>query len=164
MQTAFSRHALYVLPLLLLVSSLSGCTHEWWTRGQPPAVSEIVARAEQRLNDAVTANASTRQDFIPLAKDLRQSLLGSLGAVRDGLPAAQQMTSLGDCRNSFIKLEQSLSPGSLAAYGELSGQMREFERSAREGHPVTHQSFELFSARTMFFLASELSAPAPVAS
>ena len=165
MQTAFSRRLTFqLLTLLVLTTSLTGCTREWWTRGQPPAISEIVSRAETRLNEAIATNATKRQDFVPLAKDLHQALLGGMGTVREGLPAAQVMTSLVDCRNSFIKLEHNLSPGSRAAYGELSGQMREFERIAREGQALSSHSFELFSARTMFFLASELSVPAPVAS
>lgn len=64
-------------------------------------------------------------------------------------------------RDSFMKMEGLISIGSRAAFSELSGQLRKFTNSAKEGQAVNPEAFGLFHARTQFFLARELMVPPP---
>lgn len=143
----------------LSLTGVTGCSEYWWTRGQPPSVETLIGRSQERLETALTTHAAARSDIAPSARELQQSLLDAVNTIKNGDPAD---AALARCREHFMALENRLSVGSRAPYGELAGQLRAFANSSQAGTNLEYHSFGLFAARTLFFLANELSVPAPV--
>lgn len=159
------RRSLFILIILSLIS-LSACSEYWWTRGQPPSVESLVSRANDRLERALASNSESRAQLAPLAKDIKTELLSAFQilAFDSNLRENSQLIAhLEKAREDFINLEGKLSFGSRPAYGELSGQFRAFEGtiSPDDRSKLSFSSFGLFVSRTLFFLANELSVPAP---
>lgn len=150
-----------VLVLLVLPSVLGGCTEDAWKRGQPPGVPTLVKRSQTRLGSALRRGTATRKDVADTATELRTSMTTALRTVKKGGSKETLVRELNRSRDAFMKLEGKLSVGSRAGYGELSGQMRVFADRASRGETIEYASFGLFTARTFFFLANELSVPAP---
>jgi len=143
--------------------SVLGCSDYWWSRGQAPGVSQLLERSETRLNDSLGKNSSSRPLLSPVASQVSAGLkksLADLDAISEDMPkgAGANMTAL---KQSFMQMEGLLSIGSRAAYGELAGQLRTFSGALSSGKKVDPKAFGLFAARTKFFLANELSVPAP---
>ena len=129
----------------------SGCTEYWRTRGQAPSVEALVERAQDRLSTA--EKSSDREKIKQTAKDLEKNLV----AAYRGKDSSEIKQQLAQASESFATLEGKLSYGSRPAYGELSGQLRALANAEKAKRPAVG----LFAARTLFFLADELSVPAP---
>jgi hypothetical protein len=143
-----------------------GCTEYWWTRGQPPSVENLISRSRAKLLEARGSRADARRNVSRISQDLEKSLLAAVLVIQredpeGSSPQAELLESLESAANAFIALEGTVSIGSRAALGELSGQMRSFATLASQGKPLAFPAFGLFTARTLFFLANELSVPAP---
>jgi hypothetical protein len=150
------------ITILILILSLttSGCSEYWWTRGQPPSVKQLVQRHKMRLAQARKENKYERDDFIILS----DSLAGSLEQIYLSIGSknkAEVLTLLEQSQRDLIALEGQVSIGSRAALGELSGQFRGFQNFADNGQLLDKNSFGLFTARALSFLANELSVPSP---
>ena len=148
----------------LSLLTLSACNEYWWTRGQPPSAKELVLRAEDRFNLSINERAQTRADFAPSAQKLKSSLLQTLEASYKNDKSKNDNSlkeSVKATEMSFIELEGKMSIGSRAAYGELCNQIRAFASKADAGENVDPSAFELFTSRSIFFLANELKVPAP---
>lgn len=149
--------------ILFSALSLSACNEYWRTRGQPPSVQKLLERSQSRLSEAREENETSRTELSLLSKKIEKSLL----AVAKSLESAeakengQLLKSLSEASDNFIALEGKVSIGSRAALGELAGQMRTFSETASQGNSLAPKAFGLFTARTMFFLANELSVPGP---
>ena len=152
-----SRNLLLICPFLVSVLCLTACTEYWWTRGQPPAVSTLYARAKSQLNLAHNENPYNRGPVIKISSQLQSSLSRALNSLHKGEISEKALSS---SRQSFIEIERHLSMGSRPAYGELTGQFRVMTKDKEALSPL---AFELFTARVYLFLASELSVPAPKA-
>ncbi len=155
--------SLSLAALLLSSLGLSACNEYWRTRGQPPSVQTLIERSQTRLSEAREQNETNRTELSLLSKKLEKSLL----AVAKNLETSEAsedgrlLNSLSEASEHFMALEGKVSIGSRAALGELAGQMRAFSETASKGDALAPKAFGLFSARTMFFLANELSVPGP---
>lgn len=145
-----------LLIILALSCPLVGCTEYWWQRGQPPSVKTLMTRATTDFETAIAMKK--RPELVPLA----QSLEGCLKQVTAEAgrsatsPNNKLNESLMQCKSDFISLEDHLSVTNRASYGELAGQLRVFVDGASLGKAPDPSAFGLFTARTLFFLASEL--------
>lgn len=139
----------------------TGCSEYWWTRGQTPSVKTLVTRAESDFENAKSRFSTTRPDLFPAAAEIRDALTGALAIAERGGGTRQVATLVEACINDFVQLEGKLSIGSRAAFGELSGQLRVIATNATEGKDIEYAPLGLFTARTLFFLANELSVPQP---
>ena len=149
-----------ILPLLFLLS-LNACTEYWWSRGQAPGVGDLIIRSQERLDENLSLYGSERNEFAGLAVETRQSLKNALNAIENNESSSSLITKLEIAESKLMGLEGKVSVGSRAPYGELCGQLRAFSSSAKEGKNPTAKAFGLFTARTTFFMANELSVPAP---
>ena len=147
---------------LLLVSSLTGCSREWWERGQAPSVPTLLDRSSAELKTSLDTRSAARPEIAPAAKAIQQSLLASLEVVQKKGDGPELMKNLTSARDQFIAIDQLLSIGSRAPYAELSGELRVFITKASKNGELQYPAFGMFTARTMFFLANELTVPAPV--
>lgn len=148
---------------LVLLVGLFGCNESWWTRGQPPSVKTLIERSESRFDEAVLSYGSKREDILDLANNLKSNLIAASVAASKGAPKAELLAPLKKAEENMIAVENSLSIGSRAAYGELSGQLRVFVNTMEKGGEINGDSVGLYVSRVLFFLANELSVPAPVA-
>ena len=140
-----------------------GCTEYWWSRGKAPSVHKLVERAELRLNQRVSEQSTVRPNVAKLGTQIRTQMTGILETLKqDSSPDESLSAAFNELRASFIKLEEKLSIGSRAAYGELSGQLRSWHDKLKNSEPVSQEAFGMFTARTLFFLANELEVPAPI--
>lgn len=162
------------LVVLIGVSlSVSGCQDQWWhnlpgwggywwQRGQPKGVNELLTDAQHKLELALSGSADERQEIIPTARGIQQSLTKAVEYTRAGRASTDVLSELNETERQMMQLEGKLSVGSRAAYGELAAQLRQFTNDAQSGHPANEGAFGLFASRTFVFLASELSMPPPV--
>ena len=150
---------------LILTSLTTGCdTGYWWSRGQPSGVSELIQRSSERLAESVATHGPARENLSGIAVHTSKALekaLQNIGSGAGGNQLVQLSSELKIARDSFMKMEGLISIGSRAAFSELSGQLRKFTNSAKEGQAVNPEAFGLFHARTQFFLARELMVPPP---
>lgn len=155
-----SRASLLLISFLLILS-LGGCDLDyWWSRGQPPSSQKLLTRADIRLNETLgtTARTDVKEDAQKIRADLTE-LNDALAKGQGGAKVSEGIVSLS---SAFSALEGKLSFGSRAPYGELLDQLQGFQKISEENGTVDKNTFALYSARTLFFLASELSVPAPV--
>lgn len=150
-------HALIVLSLL----ALGGCTDYWWHRSQPPSVTTLLSRAEEKLDASIGSAPSSRQDTVVLAKVIRAGLTDSYKLLKRGT-AAIPPQQLDAVETALINLDGKIAVTSRAPYAELCGQFRSIRSSAAAGAKVDAAPFGLFAARTISFLASDLTLPPPV--
>lgn len=148
------------LTLLLSLSSLSGCSEYWWTRGQPPASAEILSRAQERIQEVEKSTPFERGDIVEIAKML-SSEFKSLTS--DSLENDQMLEILKNVEQSLKSLEGKLSYGNRPPLQELSGQFRAIkEKGLNSGvESLPKESLRLFAARVLFMLSSEIKVPAP---
>lgn len=157
----------HILLLALALPVLGGCDFDyWWSRGQPPAPSKVLDRSITRLNDELTR--TPRSELQPLATQIKEELLRAANALKGEsslspkADAPSFVDALEKTSAQFQALEGKLSWGSRPPYGELSGQLRALTEDARKGVNIDAPAFEIFAAHTAFFLANELTVPAPV--
>jgi hypothetical protein len=117
--------------------------HYWWSRGQPPSVSELISRAETSLKEQLEENSNKRSDIAPLVTSISQALTSS---------------QLQVAYEKLLELDGKISVTNRAPYGELLGQLRGFINAGSE---LDAKAFGMFASRVIFFLASELKVPAP---
>ncbi len=159
---ARSTRTLVSLLFGLLLLSFSGCSEYWWQRGQPPSVSQLLARSSSNFSSAQSNYGSQRGDVSPTFKEINEALDRLTALATKQAPANLSSGDFGVLISKFIQLEGKLSIGSRAAYGELSGQLRAFAQDASTNNSIPYPAFGLFAVRTKNFLASELSVPSPV--
>ena len=138
----------------------------WWQRGQPKSVTQLLDGSQAKLNAALDSFKSTRPEIAPIVKDLQGSLLKVKGQLAAKPQQANVAAELVKSEELMMGLEGKLSVGSRAAYGELAAQLRSFSDRVNSGQQLNdaafNSTFGLFTARTLSFLANELSVPAPV--
>lgn len=149
-----------VLLLCSLLLSSAGCSEYWWTRGQPPSSKNLLSRAALQLNDAREQFGAKRLNIADLSQNIETALTEADAAAKS-TNNSLLVTQLTSTRDLFMELEGKLSIGSRAPYSELSSQLRSFISQASSGKEINTGALELFSARVLFFMASELSVPAP---
>ncbi len=154
--TSISR-ALKLLMLSSLVMTAS-CTEYWWTRGQAPGVGVLLTRAQNQFDEAMSSNKYDRKDVAELAKSLESAVLAAHNSAKSKDTSVK--TKLGDVINGFAALEGKLSITNRAPYAELFGQARALRAEADRDN-IRESAVGLFAARTIFFLANEMSVPAP---
>ena len=141
--------------------SLSACDSYWWTRGQPPAPSDLVKRASDSFDAELAKNAQARSDFAPKAKELK-ALLVTIAQQSSHRDAAEQIVpTLREASQTFLGIEDSLSIGSRPAFAELSGQLRRLTADVEKTSSVEATVVETFVSRSLFLLSNELTVPAP---
>ena len=169
----FFNQKIWNIPLILailFVSGLTGCTEYWWSRGQPPGVSKLLSNAENNFKGTYKKRSGKRSDIASSALKIKDSLLKSINSMKDssGTQAILDLkSSLSLTKAEFIIIEDNLSPTSRPAFGELAGQLRKFTDSSfiddsKFNNKSNQKTFELFAARTIFFLARELESPSPL--
>jgi len=142
--------------------SLCGCDLDyWWSRGQPPSSTNLLFRSQKQLEENLSSTA--RADVKGEATQLRDALRDVHGDLSKGNGGARLQEGLAKVNTALSALEGKISWGSRAPYGELIRQLQGFRKEAAESGTVDKNVFSLYSARTLFFLASELSVDAPVA-
>lgn len=146
---------------IVLGSSVTGCSEYWWTRGQPPSVAEQMAKAQKRLIDSRQQRGASRAAVGAASEQIELSLHQAVALVRSNAPAEQVVEQLAVTEQAFLQLDQTISVGSRAALGELSGQLRVISATAKDGVLPPYPSIGLFTARVFSFLANELVMPAP---
>ena len=153
-----------VVMLLLLFSAgqLCGCTEYWWQRGQPRSVGQLVTAANEKLSSAVATGRASRADVVDIAEAIQKQLTTAVNGYKSSNAAQSLRGQMTGLEESFMQLEGKLSIGSRAAYGELSGQLRSLSKAVTAGEAPTFAAFGTFAARTLSFLANELSVPPPV--
>jgi len=152
----------FLLAMIVALScSLSACSEYWWERGQPPAVAKLLDRAQTRLNENIEKHKSDRAKTAEIAAKVEQSLITSLDSVKNEKSPAAVNTDLENVATQFMQLEGNIAVTSRAAYGELSGELRRFIQQSAKSEKVEYAPFGTFTARTLFFLADELTVPAP---
>src|SRR5690606_38539326 len=125
--------------VILSALSLTACSEYWWTRGQPPRPGKLYTRAQATLNEAKHANSYQREEVIELSGKIEKSLNSMIKSSSEGQSTREAISNL---KSSFVLLESKLSKGSLPAYAELSGQLRNLSLSEEVATP----SIELFAA------------------
>jgi hypothetical protein len=145
---------------LLFVLSLNACSEYWWTRGQPPASSEILSRAKSRVIEVHQDLPSERPEIYTLADSLSNefNIITS-----EGTKSNQLSSSFMRIEEVLYSLEGKLSYGNRPPLQELSGQFRALkEKGLTVGFEnLPKESLRLFGARVLFMLSSEMKVPAP---
>lgn len=157
----FSSRVARVTTVLLILGSTSACSEYWWSRGQASTVPQLIERNQAKLATARSERAEFRNEVAVISEPIEKDLLAAQDLLVRNSSQDQLAVHLRAAGESFMKLEGKLSIGSRAAFGELTGQLRGFQQGLSQGHPPTADAFGLFTARTLGFLASELSVPAP---
>lgn len=145
---------------LLLIVSLNACSEYWWTRGQPPASSEILSRAKERVIEVHRDLPSERPEIFTLA----DSLSNEFYIITSEQSKSKQLsTSFNKIEEALYSLEGKLSFGNRPPLQELSGQFRALkEKGLNVGFEnLPKESLRLFGARVLFMLSSEMKIPAP---
>lgn len=150
-----------VLIVLLFTLSSTGCTEYWWTRGQPPSVSEMIARAQTKLTASRKKHGTHREKVGAASEQIELSLHQAVVLVQGTGTTADVAEQLSVTEQAFIELDTNVSVGSRAALGELSGQLRNLSKNVNNGTMPEFTNIGLFTARTLSFLASELEMPKP---
>jgi hypothetical protein len=149
---------LFLSSLFLL--TLNSCSEYWWTRGQPPASSEILSRAKSRVIEVHQDLPSERPEIYLLA----DSLSSEFNIITSEDTKSKQLSgSFSKIEEALYSLEGKLSYGNRAPLQELSGQFRALkEKGLTVGFEnLPKESLKLFGARVLFMLSSEMKVPAP---
>ncbi len=146
---------------VLLSSGLMGCEY-WWQRGQPPAVSTLMNRAQTKFQAAANDFKAARPEILPTSLTLAEQLNKAVEGAQKKQAPAELLTHLKEARSMMMELEGKLSVPNRAAHNELNGQLRAFIDTAEKGEKTDVAALGLYTARVQSFLASELSVPAPV--
>jgi hypothetical protein len=148
-----------ILPLFLLFF-LNACSEYWWTRGQPPASSEILVQAQKRVEE-VKVELPTERPEIQKYADLLSMEFQSITS--DQLTSENMQQSFSKIEEILISLEGKLSYGNRAPLQELSGQFRALKNMGLSSgfENLPKESLRLFGARVLFMLSSEIRVPAP---
>lgn len=144
----FSRMLKHLL-LLSFLFTTSACNEYWWTRGQAPAPDELLKRALKRVEENHTESKYKRDEIYAIASSISQYVVAN---------DAYSVETLSAIEDSLKNLEGKLSYGNRAPYSELSGQLRQFQKTQ---NIENQEPLRLFYARLLFFLSSELKVPAP---
>ena len=145
--------------LIFILSLSTACTEYWWTRGQPPSVATQLSKAEEKLSNAIAERGDERKNIRDISNKIRSSLNQALAKVEKKQNPEKDLAAT---KKSFMSLEGKIAVTSRAPYGELSGQLRAFDKANKNGKMPEYRALGLFTARTLSFLASELSVSAPV--
>lgn len=147
-----------------LLVCLQGCNGYWWTRGQTAGPDALFSRAQAQLETSRSKNIFNRRSLSDISVTIENSLIDAVSLARSGAGLPEPLTaSLEPAVQGLMRLEGLLSPTARPAYAEISGQLRELIRAAKKGDGVSSETLALFSARTLFLLADELSIPPPTA-
>lgn len=167
MRTEKQRTAIKTLKIVLLLSALlplTACTDYWWHRSQPPSVETLLSRAESKLAASIGAAPASRQDVAGLAKTIETELRATYNILDKGKGSVVlNPDRLDPIETALINLDSKLAVTSRAPYGELCGEFRRFKSAVANRQRVDPAPFGLFSARTISFLASDLTLAPPVA-
>lgn len=144
---------------LLMILAFSGCSEEWWSRGQIPAPHNLLHRSEIRLDEASFTYAESRTEDIPAFMLLSEALRKTSFAIQERDTEVSINQTFDDLSKSFLSLEGKLSVTSRVPYSELCLQLNAFADQARRGKGLSSPAFQIFAARTNMFLARELSSP-----
>lgn len=150
---------------ILLVASLGigGCNEYWWQRGQPASSQTVFARSKTALEESLRESGSARSDITPVVKEIESSLGRAVETVRKrDTSATDLLAHLSSAKTAMMRLEGLTSIGSRAAQGELNGELRSFIAALEQGTIPEAGAVTLFAARTLRFLANEVTVPAPV--
>ncbi len=158
---SFFFKTLYCSAAIVAASSLAGCTDYWWHRSQPPSVATLMSRAEEKLAASLSTAPSSRQETAGLAKEIGAQLRASYDLL-DKTSGTISAEKLAPIETALINLDGKIGVTSRAPYGELCGQFRNFRNAAAAGQRIEAAPFGLFAARTISFLASDLTLTAPV--
>lgn len=143
---------------LCIVTATASCTEYWWSRGQAPGVETLLRRAQNELKEAMANDPYKRPEIAALARELAGALVAAHDSVKSNEPQAADKLAAVVAR--FAALEGKLSVTSRAPYAELFGQARALRDNAA-ARRLEEGAVGLLAARTIFFLASEMSVPAP---
>jgi len=146
---------------VLAILSLSACDSYWWTRGQPPAPSELVKRAAESFDAELAKNQQSRAELASKAKDLKLLLVTIADQSGKAGTSRVLVSSLRDASQKFLGIEDSLSIESRPAFAELSGQLRRLTADVEKSSSVDAAVVETFVSRSLFLLSNELTVPAP---
>lgn len=153
---------LSILICILLPVCLGACSEYWWTRGQPPAPSTLLTRAQTNLSSAREEFSQSRADIADISVRYEESMRSMLDSVSKNSPLSETLSNMQSAQKVFAELEGHLSIGSRAAFGELSAQLRKLAHDvSKPDTPTSVQTYDLFAARSFSFLARELATPAP---
>ena len=146
-------------------NKIPGYTGEWWTRGQPKSPEQQLNASRENLHATLKDFQAKRPELAPLATQIEQALLAAYSGLSGSAGSNSVLPQLEKAAEAMLNMEGKLSVGSRAAYGELCGQLRTFEQRVQGGStadPHFRHAFGTYAARTLSFLANELSMPAPV--
>jgi hypothetical protein len=149
---------------VLILFSFSACNEYWWTRGQPPSSSEIFNKALSKLEQSKGSSVVQRPEILSIANDLKSEFnLLILGSQDKNDNKDDVLKSFDRVENLLMSLENKLSYGNRPPYFELSGQFRALKQSVSDNgfSSVSNEALNLFCARVLFFISSELQVPAP---
>lgn len=147
----------------LIVATIAhvAMTPDYWDRGQPPSVATLYESAKEQLAQQVETRAEFRSDITPQVLSLSKALDDANQQFAKGnVPAT--VAALEAARSSLIAVETSLSIGSRAPYGELTGQLRQLISTVRQGEKIEASTLRLLSSRLTFFFARELQVASPI--
>lgn len=161
MKNRYMRPNKISLILALLLTTATGCSEYWWTRGQPPSTQELFSRANERISESIDQRSSNRPEIAANAIEVQKSLsiLGS-----SEVKVSTVLESLKSVENSFKNLERKVSYGNRPPINELSGQLRALENELKKSSaldPGRLSAMRLFGARVLMYLSTELNVPAP---
>ncbi|MDD2942176.1 MAG: hypothetical protein PHC51_04335 [bacterium] len=153
---------LSILVCILLPVCLGACSEYWWTRGQPPAPSTMLSRAQTNLSSAREEFGESRADIAEISVRYEESMRSMLDSISKNSALSETISNLQSTQKIFAELEGHLSIGSRAAFGELSAQLRKLAHDISKPDAQTSlQTYDLFASRSFAFLARELATPAP---
>ena len=148
----YQNKALKFLFTVIIFTTLNSCSEYWWTRGQPPSPSEILKRAQSRVEE----NKEKYSDKRPEISKIAEKIVSETSSL-----SSENLTdALNTLENTFTGLEGQLSYGSRPPFNELSGQLRAMKENSKNG-TVSEEAVKLYFARVLFFLSSEMRVPAP---
>lgn len=150
-----------VFSLILATVAHVAMTPDYWDRGQPPSVATLYERSKAQLAEQVEKRAEFRQDITPQVLTMSKALDQANHQLSSGnIPAI--VASLEEARGALVAVESSLSIGSRAPYGELTGQLRHVIAAVRNGEKLDASALRLLSSRLTFFFARELQVASPI--
>ena len=156
-------NSLKVVMLFSALLPLTACTDYWWHRSQPASIDTLLSRAETKLAASIGAAPASRQDVVALAKTIETELLATYNTLDHGKGSVVLSPDrLDSIETALINLDLKIAVTSRAPYGELCGEFRRFKDAVANHQRINPGPFGLFSARTISFLASDLTLAAPV--
>ena len=149
------------LGLISSIVFLTGCDLDyWWSRGKPPTSNKLISLSSAKMDKRF--NKSDRNEVKEDFSKIKALLTATHDGLGQGVHGDKLKSNLSQLKSMLAGLEGKLSFGSRPPYGELVGQLRGFQQIANESGTVDVDVFSLYTARVFFFMADELSVPAPV--